>query len=160
MIKKILKWAAIAIFVVFVGIQFIRPDYGSVAAFNPENTLESTVTVPADVNAVLARSCNDCHTSQTTYPWYSNIAPLSWGIASHIKDGRRHLNFSEWNSYDTAKKRKKLSEVCGEMEEGQMPLDQYLWLHPSAKVTPAEIKAVCDWTEVEREKLAKVTPPQ
>jgi hypothetical protein len=78
---------------------------------------------------------------------------MSWGMVEHVNDGRRHLNFSEWASYDARRKGKKLEEICEQVESREMPLDQYVWVHWDAKLSAEEIKTVCDWTENERAKL-------
>jgi hypothetical protein len=150
--KKILKWAVIVLFVAFIGIQFVRPDH-STPPINEQETLEAATPVPEGVEKILTRSCNDCHSHKTVYPWYSNVAPLSWQIADHIKDGRRHLNFSVWNTYDNNKKRKKLDEVCDEVTDAAMPIGQYLWLHGNAVLSPEDVKTLCDWTKQETERL-------
>jgi len=116
--------------------------------------LEATTQMPENVRQIFVRSCNDCHTNKTTYPWYSNVAPLSWQIVDHIDHGRSHLNLSVWNTYELRKKRKKLDEICEQVTDGEMPLDQYLWLHFDAKLSPEDVKAICDWTQQESEKLA------
>jgi Haem-binding domain len=150
--KKIIKWAVIVLLVAFAGIQFIRPEYSN-PAINQPDTLEATTPVPENVEQIFTRSCNDCHTNKTTYPWYSNVAPLSWQIVDHVKDGRRHLNFSVWNTYNTDKKRKKLDEVCSEVTDAAMPIGQYLWLHGNAVLSQEDVKTICDWTQQERERL-------
>ncbi len=150
--KRILKWTVIVIFVIFAGMQFIRPEYSN-PPVNEQETLQATTQVPDNVEQIFVRSCNDCHTNSSIYPWYSNVAPLSWQIVDHIKDGRQHLNFSVWNTYDLSKKRKKLNEICGEMTDGAMPHNQYLWLHAEAKISAEDIETVCNWTKQEREKL-------
>ena len=150
--KKIIKWTVIVLFVAFIGIQFVRPDYSNPPVNEPE-TLAATTQVPENVGKILARSCNDCHSHKTVYPWYAQVAPLSWRIADHIKDGRRHLNFSVWNTYDKNKKRNKLDEVCDEVTDAAMPIGQYLWLHGDAVLSAEDVKTLCDWTQQEKERL-------
>jgi hypothetical protein len=151
--KRIIKWAIIIIFVLFAGIQFIRPEYNN-PAVNEQETLEATTQVPENVQQIFVRSCNDCHTNKTTYPWYSNVAPISWKLADHITQGRNHLNLSVWNTYELRKKRKKLDEICEQITDGEMPLDQYLWLHRNAALSPEDVKTICAWTQQESERLA------
>jgi len=110
MLKKGLKVAVIILAVLFVAIQFYRPDRNN----PPEtaaNTLESSTAVPDDVRMILTRSCADCHSNRTTYPWYSNVSPFSWFLDNHIRDGRREVNISDWNTYETRKKVRKLDEI-------------------------------------------------
>jgi hypothetical protein len=152
-VGKILKWLVIIVGVVFLVAQFKRP-----ARTNPPvdqtQTLEAHTQMTSQVASVLSRSCNDCHSNNTTWPWYTNVAPVSWFIADHVEDGRRQLNFSEWGKGDERRKRKKLEEICDEVRDGAMPLSSYTPLHPQAKLTPEDIKTLCDWTEAERARLA------
>lgn len=151
--RKFIKWTVIILFVAFAGIQFIRPQYSN-PPVNEQEALEATTQVPENVRQIFARSCNDCHTNKTDYPWYSNVAPLSWQIVEHVDHGRSHLNFSVWNTYELRKKRKKLDEVCEQVTDSEMPIGQYLWLHGNAVLTRDDVKAICDWTQQESERLA------
>jgi hypothetical protein len=153
-VGKILKWLLIIVGVVFLGAQFKRPPRTN-PPVDQTQTLEAHTQMTPQVGAVLSRSCNDCHSNNTTWPWYTNVAPVSWFIADHVEDGRRHLNFSEWGKGDERRKRKKLEEICEEVRDGAMPLSSYTPLHPQAKLTPEDIKTLCDWTEAER---ARLTP--
>jgi hypothetical protein len=143
--KKVLKIVVIALVLGFIVLQFFPPDRTNPPISDAE-TLEASTQVPADVVAILSRSCNDCHTHKTSYPWYSNISPVSLFLASHIKDGRRHLNFSVWNTYDKKKKAKKLEEIQEQVESGAMPLGSYLWIHRGAVLSESEVSALADWT--------------
>ena len=149
--KKIIKIVALAVVLLFVLIQFVRPDRNN-PPVNPNDTLEASMQVPDNVKAVLARSCADCHSNDTYYPWYSNISPVSWFLANHIKDGRKELNFSEWNTYNARKKAKKLEEVCEQVDMGDMPLPSYLWIHRDASLSDEDRKVLCDWANSERAK--------
>ena len=84
-------------------------------------------------------ACLDCHSNETVWPWYAYIAPLSWQIAHHVNDGRRHLNFSEWDLPNENEER-----IIDEISSGKMPLWDYLLLHPEAKLTKAEEQALLD----------------
>jgi Haem-binding domain len=152
MVKNILKIIAIAVFIGFVAIQFIRPE-----KINPEieqkNTLNASTNVPENVRLIFKRSCNDCHSHETVFPFYSNIAPISWKVVEHINDGRKHLNFSIWNTYEANKKKRKLEEICEEMQSGEMPMSEYTLIHRDAILSAEDIKIVCDWTIIEVEKF-------
>jgi hypothetical protein len=152
-VGKILKWLVIIVAVVFLAAQFKRPARTN-PAVDQTQTLEAHTQMTPQVASVLSRSCNDCHSHKTVWPWYTNVAPVSWFIADHVEDGRRHLNFSEWGKGDERRKRKKLEEICEEVRDGAMPLSSYTPLHPQAKLTPEDIKTLCDWTEAERARLA------
>lgn len=152
--KIILEIIAIIVFVGLIGIQFIRPNRTN-PPINEAETLEATTDVPADVKAILNRSCNDCHSNKTIYPWYSNIAPISWKLVEHIEEGRKEINFSEWGTYSKERKQRKLEQICEEVETREMPHNQYLWLHWEAKLSDVQIKNLCNWTETEIGKLKK-----
>lgn len=150
--KRALKIFVMVVFVAFAAIQFFRPDFTNPPVV-AEQTLEANAQVPGDVQKILTRSCNDCHTNNTVYPWYSKIQPSAQFLASHIADGRRHLNFSEWGTYENRRKRRKLAEVCEQVETKEMPLASYLWIHRAAALSDADIRALCDWTKTEMDKL-------
>ncbi len=147
--KKALKMVAVLVFAGFLLAQFFRPDRANPAVVQVE-TLYASTAVPADVQAVLARSCSDCHSNETAYPWYSNVSPFSWFLADHIEHGRRELNFSVWNTYTAAQKTKKLEEICEQVEARTMPLPSYLWIHRNAALNDSDVKLLCDWATAEK----------
>jgi hypothetical protein len=150
--KKALKIGAVALAVLFVIAQFIRPDY-SEPPIVPEQELAATTEVPGNVSAIFERSCNDCHTSKTTYPWYSQITPVSWWLKNHIDEGRHELNMSEWGTYSDSKKSKKLEEICEQVETREMPLPSYTWVHRDSFLSENDIRTLCDWSKAERAKI-------
>ena len=150
--KKVLKIIAVVLVVGFVLIQLYRPDRTNPPIVQAE-TLEATTNVPENVHAILKRSCNDCHSNETVYPWYSNIAPMSWGLAFHVEEGRLELNYSVWNTYSAKKKRHKFDETCEQVTSGAMPHNQFLWLHSEAQLSEADKKILCDWAETEKAKI-------
>jgi hypothetical protein len=111
-----------------------------------------------EVAAVLHRSCIDCHTTNTRWPWYSQIAPVSWYLASDVNDGRSHLILSDWASYDTKRALTKLDEMCTEVQHDAMPPKAYLLIHPDAKLSETDKKMICDWTSAERERIQSGQP--
>ncbi|KXK01223.1 MAG: class I cytochrome c [Acidobacteria bacterium OLB17] len=143
--KKALKIGALALAAAFVVLQFFQIDRTN-PPVNAVEMLEAAVEVPPDIKIILGRSCNDCHSNTTIYPWYASVQPSAWYVKDHIDDGRRHLNFSVFNTYPLAKKQKKLSEMCEQVRSAEMPLPSYLWIHGDAKMQPGEAEAVCDWT--------------
>lgn len=97
------------------------------------------ITVPGEeVKNTLKIACYDCHSNQPAYPWYTNIAPVSWWIKHHIKEGREHLNFSDWGTYSEKRRNHKLEECIEMVEEGEMPMTSYTWMHKEAKLTDAQ----------------------
>jgi hypothetical protein len=143
---KIIKKIFIAVAVLFVVIQFIRPAKNLGTVDGP-NDITHTVVVSPEVQSMLQKACNDCHSNHTEYPWYYNIQPVAWWLANHVNDGKRHLNFSEFNTYKTKRKLKKLKEVKEEIEDGEMPMDSYLWIHSNAKLSKTEKNSLYKWVE-------------
>jgi hypothetical protein len=92
---------------------------------------------------VLVRACGNCHSNQTDWPWYSHVAPVSWWIAQHVRKGREKMDFSEWETYSARQKRDKLESMCGLISTGRMPPRTYAVMHPDAKLTEEDKKAVC-----------------
>ena len=119
-------------------------------------TIQAKLNVPPEVDSILTRSCNDCHSSKTNWLWYSNIAPVSWRVAKHVKDGRRHLSFSEFGTYSNEKAAQKLDEICEQVELDEMPLWDYAIMHPTAYLSDTDKKTLCDWTKQESKKLEAV----
>ena len=150
--KKVLKIIAIILAVAFIVIQFIRPDFTN-PPINQAETLGAATQVPENVQAILSRSCADCHTNNTKYPWYSYIQPSAWFLAQHIEEGRGQLNMSVWKTLTPARQRRKLGEICEQVQSKEMPLPSYLWIHRDAKMSDADIKTLCDWTEAEQAKI-------
>ena len=143
-ILRVVRWLLL-IGVVLVAIaQFIRPAKTN-PAIDQSLALESHVSVDPKVAAILDRSCADCHSNKTRWPWYSNVAPVSWFVIDHVNHGRSHLNFSEWGSYDKSKQRKLLEGTCELVREDGMPLASYLPLHPEAKISDEDKRTICDW---------------
>jgi hypothetical protein len=100
---------------------------------------------PSEVKDIFEKSCYDCHSNETVWPWYSRVAPISWLVAGDVSEGRENLNFSEWGTY-SAKKQIKLAENIGEeIKEGEMPLMIYLILHSSAKLDERQKAIIYDW---------------
>jgi hypothetical protein len=152
--KKVLKIIAIVLVIGFIVIQFIRPDFTN-PPVNQAETLYAATAVPENVKTILNRSCADCHSNETKYPWYSRIQPSAWFLKDHIDEGRRELNLSVWKTYEPRRKSKKLAEICEQVQSKEMPLPSYLWVHWDAKISADEIKTLCDWTEAEKAKIAE-----
>jgi hypothetical protein len=153
--KKALKIIAIVLVAAFVVIQFFRPDFTN-PPINQAETLEANLQVTENVQAILNRSCMDCHTNNTQYPWYSKIQPAAWFMASHINEGKSQLNLSIWQTYGTSRQRRKLSQICEQVQSKEMPLPSYLWIHRDAKMSDEDIKTLCDWTEQASAKIVEI----
>jgi len=140
MIKKI----AYILLALLIIIQFIRPAR-NLSSAEEVNHISKKYTVPAHVNTVLEKACNDCHSNNTVYPWYSNIQPVGFWLNNHIKEGKGELNFSEFLTYSPKKAHHKMEEVVEMVKEGEMPLNSYTWIHTDSKLTEAERVALTDW---------------
>lgn len=152
-IVRILKIILIVAVVLFVAIQFVRPARTNPAVDESQTIFARTQMTP-QVSAILNRSCNDCHSNKTVWPWYTNIAPLSWWLSNHVDAGRHDLNYSEWGRLAIDRQDRKLRQMCDEVEDGQMPLSSYLPMHPHARLSDQDKKTLCDWTAAERERLS------
>lgn len=141
MLKKIL----IGLLVALVIIQFFRPEK------NESNDITQAISkkyeLPEEVGQIMKVACNDCHTNKTTYPWYANVQPVAWWINGHIKDGKRHLNFSEFTDLPLAIQNHKFEEVVEMVEEHEMPLPSYtnLGLHSEANLSGEDRKMIMEW---------------
>lgn len=131
---------------VLVLIQFVKPAQNS-AAESQTNAITNKYPMSDVVKNALAVACNDCHSNNTRYPWYSSIQPVSWYLADHVKDGKRHLNFDEFLSYDAKRMDKKLKEIIESQEEGWMPISSYTFIHGDAKLSTDQKKAIVDYAK-------------
>ena len=150
---KIVKWLLISLICLFILIQLKRPGRTN-PAVDEAQTIEAHTQITPEVKDILGRSCNDCHSNKTVWPWYTNVAPVSWWIADHINEGRQNLNLSEWAKLDRDRQDRKLRQICDEVEDGVMPLSSYLPMHPKARLSDQDKKILCDWTAAERERLS------
>jgi hypothetical protein len=155
-VVKILKWTAIVLAIIFAGLQFIRP-----ARTNPPvdeaRTIQAHIHITPEIATILDRSCNDCHSNQTRWPWYSNIAPVSWFVINHVNVGRREMNLSDWAQYSQDDQQGFLKKICREVKGGAMPLTSYLRLHREAKLSSEDVKMLCDWSSAESLRLSQAS---
>jgi hypothetical protein len=145
MVRPWVKKALLILIAAFVVAQ-IFPVHRDNPPVDASRTLYSTFPVPADVHAIFERSCSDCHSNQTTWPWYSHFAPVSWKVADDVHQGRRHFSLSDWGTYPAEKQQRKLGEICEQVKTKEMPDQFYVWVHSQAKLAPEERESVCKWT--------------
>ena len=141
---KILKKIGYSLLFVLIIAQFFGPEKNDGDITTVTDFLAET-NPPEDVKRILKTTCFDCHSNKTTYPWYNSITPVNYWLEEHIKDGKKHLNFSKWSTYSLKKKEHKMDELHEEVEEGEMPLNSYTWTHAEANLTPKQMKAVVAW---------------
>ncbi|MFO7258012.1 MAG: heme-binding domain-containing protein [Bacteroidota bacterium] len=129
---------------VLIIIQFIRPARNIDDAPQPGD-IANIYALPDGVHDVLKAKCYDCHSNNTTYPWYTNIQPIGWWIDWHIREGKDELNFSTFADYPKERADHKLEEIIEVLEGGTMPLKSYLWMHGDAAVTQEESQRIVAW---------------
>lgn len=142
----------VALFAVFVIIQFIPANLPLVIKENPDD-LMATVIVPANIAQKLKTSCYDCHSNETNYPWYSYVAPISFLVSHDTREGRRKLNFSIWNNLSKVKKAKYLDNISDEVSEGEMPMEIYTYIHSGTKLSEKDKEQIADWADSYAESL-------
>jgi hypothetical protein len=140
----IVKGLLVVASIVLVGLQFFGPPRTN-PPVNTAQTLHVKAPIPQDVKGILDRSCWNCHSSETRWPWYSYVAPMSWMVIGHVEDGRSVLNFTEW-SYSPEEGADLMDSVCSEVKKGQMPLREYTWMHWGSKLSEADVKRLCAWS--------------
>lgn len=134
---KLFMKILIGLAIVLILIQFIRIDKN-----NPESPLnEQFLTVenaPENVQLIMKRACFDCHSHNTTWPWYADVAPVSWFVGKHVREAREELNFSAWGTYSNKRRHHKMEECLEEVSEGEMPLEGYVVWHDEALISPTD----------------------
>jgi len=140
--------------ILFVLIQFIRIDKIN-PSFEVSQDFINMMTPDPNISETLKGACYDCHSNQTIYPWYSNVAPISFMLRSHIKGGRQHLNYSEWGVYNERERLNKIDEMIEVLEDKRMPMKSYTWLHPNGKVKGEKTNALIEWLKTKIEENEK-----
>lgn len=133
-----MKRILFALLIILIGIQFIPLE-----RTNPPVSLD--INAPENITAILRTSCYDCHSNETNWPWYSHVAPVSFMVVDDVKEGRKHLNFSEWDKYNGNERQKLLEDIFDEVKREEMPLTLYTFTHPNAKLDPYRIQLLEDW---------------
>ena len=144
------RWIAIVLMVILGCIQFVRPAK-NISAQPTDAAIGKHFNVPPNVERVFQRSCNDCHSNFTVYPWYADIQPVGWWLNKHIRDGKRGLNFDEYTSYRLMKQYHRLNDIIEQINKDEMPLPSYLFIHRDAKLTGDEKKEIIQWCTAMRD---------
>lgn len=145
--RKVIKVLLVLALVALVAIQFIRPEKNS-EGYKSVTTFESETKPSAEVAAILKESCYDCHSNQTQYPWYAEVAPFSLWLEDHIIDGKKHFNVSAWSDYSVKKKEHKLEEFVEMIEKDEMPLRSYTIIH--GNLSEDDKKLLLQWAGLAR----------
>lgn len=138
--------------ILFIALQFFRPKK-NISTEVSVNKISTLYAVPVEVNTILKKACNDCHSDNTTYPWYNNFQPVAWWLNNHVNDGKRHLNFDEFTNMRVSRQYKRLNDCIEEVKDGGMPLQPYTWIHKSAILTDVEKQTFYDWCNTVRDSI-------
>ncbi len=129
---------------IFLVMQFFRIDK-STPAYDPAGDFLTVMQPPAEVASLMRAACYDCHSYETRYPWYANVAPISWWLKGHINEGRQHLNYSLYGSLSAKDKEEVAEESHEAVTTGWMPLKSYKLGHPEARLTEAQRQLIGNW---------------
>jgi hypothetical protein len=149
-LKKRLRLLALSLVGLLAVASVLTPPDKSGDAGSP---LLAGASIDPKVLSLLERSCGDCHSERTVYPWYSYVGPVSWLVQSDVARGRRHLNLSRWNEYPLVRRERSLSEIANQVEDGDMPVPYYTLIHRNARLSAADVSAIFHWTQAERARL-------
>jgi len=155
---RILRTILMLLLVALIVIQFFRPKKNIHEGPQP-NYIGNKFNVPADVKSILAVACNDCHSNNTRYPWYSKIQPVAWWLNNHITDGKRGLNFDDYTSRSLRFQYHKMEDLIDVLKEGEMPLKSYTWIHKDAILKADQKKKLTDWATSIMDTMRAQYPP-
>ncbi len=142
MLRKIL----LLLLAVLVIIQFFHPDKNTNTTDTAaKNDISKVFPVPDKVQDILEKSCYDCHSNNTEYPWYAEVQPVAWWLNNHIEEGKREVNFNEFASYSLRRQYKKLEEIIEQVKEDEMPLSSYTLIHKNAVLDKDKKLALSSW---------------
>lgn len=147
----------IGLLVVLVAIQFFHPKR-NIATAQSANDIALIYPPGDNVNAILSRACNDCHSNNTRYPWYASFQPVAWWLNDHVQEGKRELNFSEFATYSPRRQYNKLDDVIDLVKKDEMPLGSYTLIHTDARLTKDEKVALTGWADSIRKSMEATYP--
>ena len=150
--RLILKLAIVAIALFTIASAIIHP-YGTIKGARSSAPLFTGAEADSNVSRIFERSCGNCHSDRTEWPWYSYVAPLSWMIEHDVHNGRSHLNLSHWDAYSVDRKVELLTKMGVEVRNRRMPLPKYLQLHPQARLSNDDLARINSWVQSERRRL-------
>jgi hypothetical protein len=151
-VKRFLKLGVITMGLAVVASSFIHP-YGPVKTARSSAPLMAGAGATSEVTAIFERSCQNCHSERTEWPWYSYVAPLSWLIEGDVHDGRSHMNLSGWGAYTDEQKVELLTKMGVDVRNHRMPLPKYLKLHPQARLSDDDVVRLYTWAQSERRQV-------
>jgi hypothetical protein len=134
------------------GGSLIHP-FGAPDTLTNNRNIFGDTQIDPETLALVRRACQNCHSQNTEWPWYSHVAPMSWMIARDVQQARVHMNLSQWQDYSAENRLRLLSEIGSAVKNRQMPVERYLLLHPEARLTELERQRLYSWTRTERRRL-------
>jgi hypothetical protein len=151
------RWGVIGLVVagVVVAVAGRGPRRLTAARPDPSLALTARAAVPPPVQDILRRACLDCHSEETRWPWYSRVPPVSWLVAHDVEAGRGQINFSQWGGYNPFDRADMLDKVCDQATRGRMPRWPYRLLHADARLSDADVAALCTWAHAEGDRLVQ-----
>jgi hypothetical protein len=155
--NKIIRKILLGLLILFVAIQFVRPEKNK--SGDTTKDISTIFPVPENVKTILQRSCTDCHSNKTAYPWYAEIQPVDWWLNDHIEEGKRELNLDAFANYPAAVQKKKMEECMDQIKDDEMPLGSYTFIHTNAVLSEADKKTINDWCSATIDSLKAKYPP-
>jgi hypothetical protein len=154
---KIFKRIMIGFGILFVIAQFIRPQKNIPGASAPHD-IHSVLPVPTDIEGIFKTSCADCHTDSTRYPWYAEIEPVGWWLTKHIRDGKKSFNLSAFGDYRLRRQYNKLGDIVEQIDQNEMPLESYLFIHKNAELSKDQRERLVGWAGAMRDSMKAKYP--
>lgn len=142
--KSTIKYFLLILLLLFVIIQFLGVDR-TVPEYDTNADFLTMYNPPSDIESIFQSACYDCHSYETTYPWYSNVQPVAWWLQGHINEGRDEMNFSRWSEYSHGDADHLLEEMAEVVDEEEMPLPSYTWAHSDARLTDQQREILTEW---------------
>jgi hypothetical protein len=139
-VRKLAALTSIIFALVFLGMQFVPASTPQASATTGPHMAQ---VINPQVGAILDRSCQDCHSGRTTWPWYSRVAPVSWIVSRHVREGREVLDFTDWAHQPDLADEPML--ICDAVSDGSMPLHDYTLIHRKAKLSKRDVDLICGW---------------
>lgn len=148
MIKKIL----LVLLAVLVIIQFIHPEKNQTTG-KQTAYIGTAFNIPGEVKVILEKACNDCHSNNTRYPWYSKLQPVDWWMTNHVNEGKKELNLDEFTRRSLRSQYHKFEEIADQVKKNEMPLDSYTWIHKDAILSETEKNTIISWANASMDSM-------
>ena len=153
MIRTIL----LVVLALFIVLQFFRPARNN--SGDTQKSISTLYEVPPKIDTILKRSCMDCHSNKTTYPWYAEVQPVGWWLSNHIKNGKRHLNFDAFTTMRIAMQKKRMDDCLEQLKNDEMPLSSYTLIHRNAILSESDKDTLSGWCQNIIDQIKAKYPP-